>query len=90
MIAALQRVTLPVALPVLALVAIAPAISNGSRALAQPSAAPGSTTRPAAVLSFINISGAATDDWIGTGIAESLASDLNRAGVPAFRAETLS
>ena len=90
MTAALQRATIAVALPTLALVAIAPAISSGSRAFAQPSAPAGATGEPAAVLSFINISGDSADDWIGTGIAESLASDLNRAGVAAIRAETES
>ena len=80
MTAALQRATIAVALPTLALVALAPAISSGSRAFAQPSAPAGATGEPAAVLSFINISGDSADDWIGTGIAESLASDLNRAG----------
>ena len=90
MTAALQRATIAVALPTLALVAIAPAISSGSRAFAQPSAPAGATGEPAAVLSFINISGDSADDWIGTGIAESLASDLNRAGIAAIRAETES
>ena len=90
MTAALQRATIAVALPTLALVAIEPSISSGSRAFAQPSAAAGRAGEPAAVLSFINISGDSADDWIGTGIAESLASDLNRAGVAATRAETAS
>ncbi len=89
MTAALQRATLSVALPTLVLVAVEPAISNGSRALAQPSP-PAAATREAAVLSFINISSDPTDDWIGIGIAESLASDLNRAGIAAARAETAS
>ena len=89
MTSALQRATLSVALPTLIAVAIAPAISGGSRALAQtsPQAA---AAREAAVLSFINISSDPADDWIGTGIAESLASDLNRAGIAAARAETAS
>ena len=65
MTAALQRATLSVALPTLVLVAVEPAISNGSRALAQPSP-PAAATREAAVLSFINISSDPTDDWIRT------------------------
>ena len=89
MTAALQRATVLVALPTLALIAIAPAISSGSRALGQPGPPP-VATREAAVLSFINISSDPADDWIGTGIAESLASDLNRAGIAAARAETAS
>ena len=88
MIAA-QRATLLVALPTLALVALAPAISRDARPLAQPGPPP-AATREAAVLSFINISSEPTDDWIGTGIAESLAADLNRAGIAAGRAETAS
>ena len=81
----LLRATLSVALPALALVAVGPAIPRGSRALAQPDAA-----REAAVLSFVNVSNDPADDWIGTGIAESLASDLSRAGIAAARAETAS
>ncbi len=88
MIAVLQRAIPSVALTTLAFVAVVPAISNGSRALAQPGAGAGSAAGPVAVLSFINISGDSADDWIGTGIAESLASDLNRAGVAAVRTET--
>ena len=89
MTAVLQRATLSVALPTLALVAIAPAVSGGSRAFAQPGP-PTLATREAAVLSFINISSNPVDEWIGTGIAESLASDLNRAGIVAARADTTS
>ena len=89
MTAVLQRATLSVALPTLALVAIAPAVSGGSRAFAQPGA-PTLAAREAAVLSFINISSNPVDEWIGTGIAESLASDLNRAGIAAARADTTS
>ena len=90
MIADLQRATASVALTTLALVAVVPAISNGARALAQPGGDTGAAGGPVAVLSFINISGDSADDWIGTGIAESLASDLNRAGVAAVRTETAS
>jgi TolB-like protein len=89
MIAALQRAT-PVALATLALVAGVPAVSDGSRALAQPGVGPDAAAGSVAVLSFINISGDSADDWIGTGIAESLASELNRAGIAAVRAETAS
>ena len=90
MIAALQRATPLLALTTLVLVAILPSISNGSRALAQPGAGTSAAGGPVAVLSFINISGDSADDWIGTGIAESLASELNRAGVAAIRTETAS
>ena len=90
MIAALQRATPSLALTTLVLVAILPSISNGSRALAQPGAGASAAGGPVAVLSFINISGDSADDWIGTGIAESLASELNRAGVAAIRTETAS
>ena len=90
MIALLQRATRSVALATLILVAIVPAARNGSRAVAQPGVRADRATAQAAVLSFINISGDAADDWIGTGIAESLASDLNRAGVAAVRTETAS
>ena len=90
MTGALQRATIAIALPTLALVATAPTIAGGSRASAQPSAPTGAAGEPAAILSFINISGDSADDWIGTGIAESLASDLNRAGIAATRAETAS
>ena len=90
MTAAPQRATLTVALPMLALVAVAPAISSGSRAFGQPPPQGVAADGPAAVLSFINISGNAADDWIGTGIAESLAADLNRAGIAATRADTAS
>ena len=89
MTVALQRATLSIALPALALVTMAPAIPGGARALAQPSA-PAGATREAAVLSFINISSNPADTWIGTGIAESVASDLNRVGIAAARAETES
>ncbi len=89
MTAVLQRTTLSLALPTLALIAIAPAVSAGSRAFAQPGP-PAPATREAAVLSFINISSNPVDEWIGTGIAESLASDLNRAGIAAARADTTS
>ena len=89
MTVALQRATLSVALPALTLVTIAPAISSDSRALAQPSS-PAIATREAAVLSFINISSNPADTWIGTGIAESVASDLNRVGIAEARAETES
>ena len=88
MTAALRRATLAVALPTL-IVVVAPAVSGGSRALAQPSP-PAAAPREAAVLSFINISSDAADDWIGTGIAESVASDLSRAGIAAARTETVS
>ena len=88
MIAVLQRAVPSVALTTLAFVAVVPTIWNGSRALAQPGAGAGLAAGPVAVLSFINISGDSADDWIGTGIAESLASDLNRAGVAAVRTET--
>ncbi|MCY4635933.1 MAG: DUF5916 domain-containing protein [Acidobacteria bacterium] len=88
MTAALQRATLTVVLPTLALVAVEPAISSGSRALGQPPRQALAADGTAAVLSFINISGDSADDWIGTGIAESLAADLNRAGLGATRAET--
>ena len=90
MIAALQRATPLLALTTLVLVAILPSISNGSRALAQPDAGTSAAGGPVAVLSFINISGDSAEDWIGTGIAESLASELNRAGVAAIRTETAS
>ena len=82
----LLRATLSVALPALALVAVGPAIP---RALAQPNA-PADAAREAAVLSFVNVSNDPADDWIGTGIAESLASDLSRAGIAAARAEAAS
>ena len=88
MTAALQRAALTVAVSVLALVTVAPAVSSGSRAFGQPRQQ--AMDGPAAVLSFINISGDSADDWIGTGIAESLAADLNSAGVSAIRAETAS
>ena len=88
MTAVLARAT-RAALPILAIVAIAPAIDGDSRALAQPDR-PAAATRQAAVLSFINISSSPADAWIGTGIAESVASDLNRAGIGAARAETAS
>ena len=90
MTAAVKRATLMVALPILALFAIAPSISNGSRAFAQPRSTAAATREQAAVLPFINISGDSADDWIGTGIAESLAADLNGAGVAAARAEAAS
>ena len=90
MIAAVQRATLPVALATLTLVAVVPAVSNDSRAVAQPGVGAGGAAGPAAILSFINISGDAADDWIGTGIAESLASELNLAGVAATRTPTAS
>ena len=90
MTAALQRATLTVALSTLALVAVEPALSSGSRALGQPPRQATAVDGTAAILSFINISGDSADDWIGTGIAESLAADLNRAGVGATRTETAS
>jgi len=90
MIAAVQRATLPVALATLTLVAVVPAVSNDSRAVAQPGVGAGGAEGPAAILSFINISGDSADDWIGTGIAESLASELNLAGVAATRTPTAS
>ncbi len=48
-------------------------------AAAQGAAAAGNGT--VAILPFANISGAATDDWFGAGIAESLAASLQGAGV---------
>ena len=89
MTAAVQRATLAVALPVLTLVVIAPATSSDSRAFAQPRP-PAPASELAAILPFINISGAGAGDWIGIGIAESLASDLQRAGIATSRIDTAS
>ena len=61
------------------------AIGGGSRAFAQP--APPATPSPAriAVLPFANITGNPADAWIGAGIAETLAADLERAGMLVVR-----
>lgn len=85
MTAALLRAMPKVVLPLLALAAIAPALPGGPQAFGQPR--PAAAGGPAVVLPFTNISGHSADDWIGTGIAESLASDLNRAGIAARRTE---
>ncbi len=90
MIAALQRATRLVVLATLILFAIVPAVWNGSRAVAQPGVPADRAAGQAAVLSFLNISGDSADDWIGTGIAESIASDLNQAGIAAMRRDTAS
>ena len=90
MIAALQRATRLVVLATLILFAIVPAVWNGSRAVAQPGVPADRAAGQAAVLSFLNISGDSADDWIGTGIAESIASDLNQAGIAAMRTDTAS
>ena len=46
-------------------------------AMAQPGAAPSPTARHViAILPFDNVSGAAVDDWLGRGIAESVTADF--------------
>ena len=55
----------------------------GSPASAQPAAGPVSAR--IAVVPFINISGNPADDWIGAGIAETLAADLEGAGLVVVR-----
>ena len=61
------------------LVAAIPADSLAQPASRPDAAAGGSMQRPAvAVAPFANISGAPADDWIGAGIAETVAADLER------------
>ena len=44
-----------------------------------------------AILPFVNISDAAADQWFGTGIAETLATDLQRAaGITVIHGEALT
>ena len=90
MTAAPRRATRSIALAALVCAAIPPADWNGSRALAQPGGSADAAGEVVAVLSFINVSNDAADDWVGVGIAESLASELSRAGVAARRTETAS
>ena len=61
------------------------ATGGGSRAFAQQ--APPATPAPAwiAVVPFVNITGNPADAWIGSGIAETLAADLERAGMLVVR-----
>ncbi len=62
---------------------LAAALPGESRAQTSRSAAtaPGSLLSDAiAVASFVNISGAPSDDWIGAGIAETVAADFQRLG----------
>ena len=47
---------------------------------APPGASAAATAPVVVVLPFANLSGQATDDWIGVGIAETVASDLRTAG----------
>ncbi len=63
------------------------AIVAGGQALAQPSGGAETAPRPAAgappvvaVMPFVNVSGRPGDDWLGTGIAETVISGMQRSG----------
>ena len=56
------------------------AAASAAGASQSPVAAAPSSAARVAVLVFANISGAPADEWIGTGIAETLTADLERAG----------